>query len=174
MKVLRKTENEEKPEKKKTPGTGQILGCLFFLFVFLFLLSLPVLFLAKIFYGTPLHFSSSIGSIPLTKILISMGSEIDSRDNLSFQTPLHEAVLKRDCRMAEFLLLQKACPNTCSGETTNTPLYDAAEAGDLQMVELLVKYGADPKMENSEGVTPAEAAGKKGFMSVVNFLTNSK
>ncbi len=45
-----------------------------------------------------------------------------------------------------------------------TPFLRAAAAGDIPTMRLLLKYGADPKVPTTEGVTPLAAASGIGFM----------
>eukprot|EP00035_Acanthoeca_spectabilis_P011998 m.211888 g.211888 ORF g.211888 m.211888 type:complete len:560 (+) comp15498_c0_seq8:112-1791(+) len=56
------------------------------------------------------------------------------------------------------LLLDYSADVNARGKYLRTPLYRAAFAGRVETVQFLLEEGADPRLTDVEGVTPAEAA----------------
>lgn len=56
----------------------------------------------------------------------------------------------------------------------STPLMDAAEVGSLRAVKELLKLGADPSLENSDGIMAIDIAYRRGHQDVVRELEKIK
>ena len=70
-------------------------------------------------------------------------------------TPLMLAIKNGYLDSAVSLAAAGADPNICHNETGNTALHFAAEAGNQILVKLLLVFGADLKLKNKAGKTPA-------------------
>ncbi len=138
---------------------------------------------AKDVYGrTPLHLAVHAGHRGVVKLLLDYGADPDARDAAG-QTPLHWAVAHGHADIEELLLESGADPNA-RDFAGNTPLHIAAmttyfnevaevmfevgpklfpaefpyDRGDV--VRMLLEYGADPTVENEQGLTPLDLAVK--------------
>lgn len=81
---------------------------------------------------------------------------------------------KRDLEAMRLLLQAGANPNPqadVSGPGA-APLHMAAGQGWNEGVGLLLKYGADPRFENSDGATAIDVAGRCGFDSLAKLLSD--
>ena len=100
-------------------------------------------------YGSSLlHSATRKGNLPLMKLLIDRGTDINIKGNRQ-ETPLHKA---KDKSTAELLLTNGAEVNARNQEG-NTPLHSMWRL-DLDVVEVLLKYGADPNVAGFDGRTP--------------------
>ena len=62
-----------------------------------------------------------------------------------------------------------------NGEGDRTPLHEAAECGHLEMVRYLVEEaGADPWVQNAQGITPLSIAARYGRLEVVRYLIEER
>jgi hypothetical protein len=133
-----------------------------------------------------LHATTHSGAVEIAKLLIERGADVDQVERQYNSTPLghanyqgkHEvaAVLvprSKDIRglcfagavdrLAELLSADRSLANTVSrGEAPLFALPDDDELA-VEVVELLLAHGADPSVKNGAGLTPAEAAKKRGL-----------
>lgn len=68
-------------------------------------------------------------------------------------------VLCVSCQVANILLEGKARVNI-QNSFGETPLHVASQFGHAKITKLLVKFGADKKIKNDEGMTPLDVACK--------------
>ncbi len=135
-----------------------------------------------VFGRTPLHLAVQAGHRGVVELLLNYGADPNARDAAG-QTPLHWAVACGHADIEELLLERGADPNA-KDFAGNTPLHIAAmttyfsevaevmfevgpklfpaefpyDRGDV--VRMLLEYGADPTVENEQGLTPLDLAVK--------------
>ena len=134
-----------------------------------------------------LHFTTHCGAVEIAKLLIAGGADVDAVERSYNSTPLGHAnyqgrpemveilaPLSRDIRglcfagsvdrLAELLETDRALASTVTrgGEV---PLFALPDDDDraVEVAELLLAHGADPRVKNSAGLTPADAAKKRGL-----------
>jgi len=105
---------------------------------------------AKDFEGkTPLHYEAKTGDIKSIKALIDAGANINEHDNISFITPLDEAILNNKKFAVELLLKSGADINIA--KERHPVLHNAARQKCISnlnsdipdIIHLLSEYGAD-------------------------------
>jgi ankyrin repeat protein len=134
-----------------------------------------------------LHFATDCGAVEVAKLLIGRGAAIDAIERSYNSTPLGHAhyhgkpemiallaPLSRDIRGLCFSAaidrlteLLAADPSLASAVTRGgeVPLFALPDDDELavEVVELLLAHGADPSKKNAAGLTPAQAAKKRGL-----------
>jgi ankyrin repeat protein len=134
-----------------------------------------------------LHFTTHCGAADIASLLIARGANVDAIEHRYNSTPLGHAnyqgrpemvtviaPFSRDIRglcfvgaldrLAELLAADRslASVNTRDGEP---PLFALPDDDDcaVDVAELLLTHGADPSVKNAAGLTPAQAAQKRGL-----------
>ena len=99
-------------------------------------------------YGgwSALHNAAALGHVPVARLLLDNGWELDKPNNLG-RTPLHCAAVTGEVNMMVFLAVRGADLNTqTNGEARppgETPLHIAAKNGEAAAVKMLLCCGAD-------------------------------
>lgn len=143
----------------------------------------------------PLHIAGHNDSIRVAALLIDRGAEIDPVESNWGNTPLDCAVYSQHPRMIELLgrfsrdvwnltftgnverlrdvLAAEPGLAKVAGRTYGTPLMwlPDDEARAMEIVELMIAHGADPTFRNSEGMTAADRAEKRGMFDVASRLS---
>jgi ankyrin repeat protein len=144
-----------------------------------------------------LHFTTHSGAVEIAKLLIARGADIDAIERSYNSTPLGHAnyqgrqemvdviaPLSRDIRglcfsgcvdrLAELL---KADPSLASAITRGgeAPLFALPDDGEraAEIAELLLAHGADPSVKNGAGLTPAQAAKRRGLEEAANTISEA-
>ena len=120
---------------------------------------------------TPLIVASINRQIPVVKLLLRYGADVNMGDNEK-QTPLYWASNNGDAELVEILLDNNAVvAGDRSMEETNSPLYIAIEKGHTPIVKLLLDKGngvnVNQKINNS---TPLFQASNNGDAETVELL----
>ncbi|ORZ03567.1 ankyrin repeat-containing domain protein [Syncephalastrum racemosum] len=105
------------------------------------------------------------GDIGRLEELIAQGMDLSSHDEFGY-TALHAAVSYNQKEAAE-LLLNRGVSVDIEDFDKDTPLF-VAETED--MCRFLLDKGANPRHENSEGVTPMKNALEEGWLPVAALL----
>lgn len=140
--------------------------------------------------GTALHLAVELRNLPIVKLLVKAGAEINARSTVQ-ATPLHVAAISSK-PITAFLIKKGAKLNVKDElgdsplhysvinknvETTKellaagadpdikdkgsyTPLHEAAALGEAKLVEMLIKKGANPKAVTKDGRTPGDVVCK--------------
>jgi len=134
-----------------------------------------------------LHYTTHCGAAEIASLLISRGADVDAIERRYHSTPLGHAhyqgkpemiaviaPFSRDIRglcfsgaVDRLRDLLAAAPSLASTSTRGgeAPLFALPDDDDLAVVvaELLLAHGADPSVKNAAGLTPAQAAQKRGL-----------
>jgi len=94
---------------------------------------------------TPLTLAASRGSIPLAKMLLGKGAEVNMADRREHRTALHYACQKGTMEMVDLLLSHKAEIKPVDREKA-TPLYLAKSEGHDGLVKKLASMGAKERV----------------------------
>ena len=107
---------------------------------------------------TPLHYAASDNLVCEVIRLVIEGADVNARDDAGW-TPLHFAAQSKAARIAETLLNHGAQVNAMDANG-NTPLSNAVfgYTGDGETIIVLRRFGADPTLKNSYGVSALELA----------------
>ena len=105
---------------------------------------------------TPLHAAAASGHIPMVKLLLQYGADVNRRRN--YRTPLDAAIEAKKLSMIKFLL--KAGANV-NAKGYLTPLVRAVDGGRTDIVRTLLDSGADVNTVTSSGTALCEAASQK-------------
>ena len=88
-----------------------------------------------------LHRAADINALPMAKLLIDKGADVNIRGGKKGYTPLHFAVRHGSLPMAKLLIDNGANPNV-ELENGKTPLYHAAQKENRLLVHMLMQAGA--------------------------------
>ena len=105
---------------------------------------------------TPLHSAARQGHREIVELLITNGTDVNSRDSTG-KSSLHDAALEGHKEIVELLIIKGADLNAESGYY-GTPLHVAAGIGHKEIVELLIANGANVNVKDGFGRTPLDAA----------------
>jgi ankyrin repeat protein len=125
---------------------------------------------------TALHLASFFGHPETVRALIEAGADVSARtSNALDNQPLHAAVAGSEARArlacARLLVAEGADVN---GRQSGgyTPLMSAAQNGDEDLAELLLARGADPTLEDDQGLSAMAHAGKAGHAALAARLSS--
>ncbi|EIW73282.1 hypothetical protein TREMEDRAFT_25593, partial [Tremella mesenterica DSM 1558] len=108
------------------------------------------------------HYAASRGHIPIGRLLISKGADINAKDRAS-QHPLHRAATTGSEAFLRLLLNPpEGRPKTRlngADRAGNTPLHLAMESGHGAAAVALIEAGADRERTNVDGQVPEEIEG---------------
>ncbi|KAG0124854.1 ankyrin repeat-containing domain protein [Tuber indicum] len=106
---------------------------------------------------TALNWACSRGHLPLARLLINYGFDVNERCQTLGRTPLHFAVLANSEEIVEILLAAGADPNV-KNNAGSAPLHWSALCGSYEMSALLLAKGAGAETKNSAWMTPLHCA----------------
>ena len=90
---------------------------------------------------TPLHVSSRLGHVEITRVLLKHGANTEARDKYDY-SPLDRAARRGHEKLAQVLLEHGADANAQSKQRF-MPLYLASQRGHLAVARVLLSHGAD-------------------------------
>lgn len=114
---------------------------------------------------TPMMYLALMGETARLRDLQARGGQI----NRVGWSPLHYAASKGHEETVRYLLSQKAIVNAPAPDGTS-PLMMAALSGKRAVVEVLLAAGADPTMQNAQGLSPADWARSANHEQLASFL----
>jgi RNA polymerase sigma factor (sigma-70 family) len=117
---------------------------------------------------TPIFWAAATGNDALVKLLLDNGADVNDTDR-SENTPLHNAVLKKQISMVS-LLLDRGANLEAQSRLAMTPLHVAALRDNKEMVQFLVEQGANVDTPDKSDRTPADWAALKGLNDTVALL----
>ena len=123
--------------------------------------------------GTALHVAVAQGSVPLAKILISHGADIEAPSEDRGSKAIHLAANFGDVEMLN-LLLDAGADIEAQDQRGQTPLLLAAATNNPKVVEVLIARGANKEArESGEGMTPLMRASRLGFLEIAVVLVEN-
>lgn len=92
------------------------------------------------------------------------------------KSPLHLLARVPSIETVKFVLTGLKVDANVRDKMGNTPLHDAllTKNPNLDVIKLLIEKGADPRIENQEGVTPIQLAKQTGDIDIINCLHAAK
>lgn len=117
---------------------------------------------------TPLHWAASVGNMPLTALLVELGTAVDTLD-VNGGTPLRRAAHMGETAVVQWLLEQGADPNM-AGSNGQTALHAAVIRNRPAVVDVLLTHGADAALVDNEGRSAREWANVKGLSEIAELL----
>ncbi len=127
-------------------------------------------------YGdTLLMFAAGTGNAPLTKLLVTMGGQVNAQNpHYKNYTPLIMAILADAPTCVKALLASPELDVNLADAEGNAPLAYAVRGDDLSVVKRLLKRGANPNQRNQDGMTPLSQACLIGNPRMVQALLAAK
>jgi uncharacterized protein len=121
---------------------------------------------------TPLHHAVIEGDSGLLRSLLEVGADANASDHAGW-TPLHFAAQSHDLNAVRLLLDRGARPNAKNAHG-NTPLFVAVmnSRGRGEAIAALRAAGADPRMENADGVSALSLARTIANFDIRRFFEN--
>jgi len=137
-----------------------------------------------LYYGTytVLHLAASKGFLPIVKVLVEGGWDIDlageiheSEKEVTFEgTPLHHAADSGHLSVVQYLVEHGADINATDGTTQYyTPLLTACRSGHLKLMEYLISKGADTSVMDGAGEPLINVAADFGHVEILKYLLGS-
>jgi ankyrin repeat protein len=111
---------------------------------------------------TPLHMAAAAFSLPMVKLLLRHGADVDARNRRGAQ-PLHYAADAHLCSptsqaaVIAHLISKGANPNSLD-KSGVSPLHRAVRTRSFPAVRALLNAGANPRLPNKSGSTPLHLA----------------
>lgn len=90
----------------------------------------------------PLYFAIKSGSVPIVRLLVENGADINSAGRCSTDRPLHSAIRAHDLGIVKYLLESGAYPDK-RDYSGKTPLHTPVQEGQLQALRVLLQREAD-------------------------------
>lgn len=111
---------------------------------------------------TALHNAAAIGSVPILRALLDAGADVNAPD-FNGATALIYAVAAAKLDAVRFLLPRDAATAiNLRPSRTPTALVLAVQSRREDVVQAILDAGADPRLPDAFGTTPAQAAARMG------------
>jgi len=117
---------------------------------------------------TPLTLASYSGSLPMTKVLVEGGADINA--NGPAGTALMGVCFKGHQEIAAYLL-KAGADLTVTLPNGSNALHFAAMFNQQEIVSLLLEAGADAGAKDVDGLTAADHARKRGFTELADRMS---
>ena len=115
---------------------------------------------------TSLHFAANKGSIPLLKLLIENGANVDAVTNLG-KNVMHMAAEGNQPSMLIYLISEEHQSSSSVDESGSTPLHWACYAGAEEAVNFLLNLNVNINEQDKEKLTPLHLATNEGREKIV-------
>jgi ankyrin repeat protein len=126
-------------------------------------------------HRTPLHYSSLLGDVATSKLLLDAGAKINMRD-AQLKTPLHVAIDADKMNTIDLLLSSGADLNlgNYSSGVSNTPLMDAAFAGKTELLQKLIDAKSDVNRQGKQDMSALHLAARNRRLEAAELLLAAK
>ena len=115
---------------------------------------------------TSIHYAANKGSIPLLKLLIDNGANVDAVTNLG-KNVMHMAAEGNQPSMLIYLITEEHQSSQCVDESGSTPLHWACYAGAEEAVNFLLNLNVNINEQDKEKLTPLHLATNEGREKIV-------
>lgn len=102
-------------------------------------------------------------------LLLARGADVNSSTK-DVNPPLHTAVKKEDSVTVQLLLDNGALVDPQCGAQQRTALFEAVSRKDYATIEILLKYGANPNLALSDGITCLHEAAMTDQVNTIQIL----
>jgi ankyrin repeat protein len=116
-----------------------------------------------------LCFAVRMKSLPVARLLIDRGADVDLASKGLGKSPLFQAAYQGDVESVS-LLIKAGCNVNHIDLLGNNALREAIIAGHHDIVRLLLQGGADPQQENNDGQTMNDLAAELGDAQMKKLL----
>ncbi|EKV57225.1 ankyrin repeat-containing protein [Brachyspira hampsonii 30446] len=124
--------------------------------------------------ATPLIVASYVGNADIVYTLIEAGCDIRARDDIDGAMPIHVASANgNDDTVILLLEKDKTLVNEADKNGNDTPLHWASMKNKPSTVNILLKYGADSKIQNTDGNTALHYAAMYASSDVIKNIVNA-
>ncbi len=124
--------------------------------------------------ATPLITASYVGNADIVYTLIEAGCDIRARDDIDGAMPIHVASANgNDAAVTLLLEKDKTLINETDNNGNDTSLHWASMKDKPSTVALLLKYGADTKIQNTDGNTALHYASMYASAEVIKNIVNA-
>jgi hypothetical protein len=130
------------------------------------------------FVASPLHVAAQCGNVPVIRVLVNYGANVDGTDGITGRTPLYYAAARGQVDAVKILLKFGADPNSSGKESgygcfiPYTPLHRAVQKGHKEVVIALLKAGADATIKGGpDSKTAIEMASESRNHGIATALT---
>jgi ankyrin repeat protein len=127
--------------------------------------------------STALHVAADHGQLSCVEALVKAGCNID-RVDMHGATALIRCIKQAPLNSAHGLhiavlhaLLKAGAVVDASYMRGTTALHIAAQKGHKEIIEALIKYGADRRVKDENGETPADLAKRNKLLTLLTLLT---
>jgi len=118
---------------------------------------------------SPLHMATGWGRCDIVEYLISIGADINARNN-NGGTPIHVAASQNQPECAKILISHGANVNDIRTLGKMTPLLIAVYKGNYEVAKILIELGADIDAKTESGETALMIATKKNDQKMIQLL----
>ena len=119
-------------------------------------------------HGT-IHSAAFVGEVEAVKEFLTAGIDVNAKDDVNIQTPLHRAAGQGHNEIVE-LLIAKGADVNATNKYGSTPLHRAAGQGRKGISELLIVEGADMNSKDEREYTPLHYAASEGHKVIAELL----
>ena len=119
---------------------------------------------------SPLHMATGWGKCDIVEYLISVGADINARNN-NGGTPIHVAASQNQPDCARILISHGANVNDIRTLGKMTPLLIAVYKSNYEVAKVLLELGADIDAKTESGENALMIAKKRNDQKMIDFLT---
>lgn len=101
----------------------------------------------------------------VTKLLLTNGSKVNSKNKKPSNTPLHFAAINGDIEIVK-MLLDRGANIDAKNQYGRTPLHNAIENKKMEITELLLNRGANINVKSNDGITPLHIAAEREYLQI--------
>lgn len=118
---------------------------------------------------TAVTLAAATGQAVAVNQLLDAGADANIADIYGW-TPLMRAVDSDRTEVVRVLLRNKSVLVNARDDQSETALHHAAARGSMEVARLLLAHGADPRLKDAAGRTPAAVAAEQGHAKLGDFL----